>query len=346
LLSGTRCWNSQRRSTKACVPNSNKEGADPDQYLEYEQRLREVEVEIAGVNARLAELNEVENERQAKVAQLRQLWAHETEARDAKARALQEAIPSTSTGVPYVQVEVEAFGDDQAFRAEMSPFLLDRRRISEDDWDSLLKSVTEQTPPGENPAETFVRWMSELRKGSRPDGFPWRLDDRRTQVLTQWCDFEACSSIELIRVPDKLTVSLYRDDGTQAGDLEGGLSVGQRSTAVLTLLLANDDAPALIDQPEDEVDNEFTYRQLLPLLRRVKEERQLVISTHDPNLPVNGDAELIYALEARDGRGRVKEIDGTPSVGALDRLAVRDAVEEIMEGSEEAFRRRYEKYGF
>jgi hypothetical protein len=114
----------------------------------------------------------------------------------------------------------------------------------------------------------------------------------------------------------------------------------------LTLLLAHDDAPAVIDQPEDEVDNEFTYRHLVPLLRRVKEERQLLISTHDPNLPVNGDAELIYALEARDGRGRVKELRGTPAAGALDRTAVREAVEDIMEGSEEAFRRRYEKYGF
>jgi hypothetical protein len=112
------------------------------------------------------------------------------------------------------------------------------------------------------------------------------------------------------------------------------------------MLLANDDAPAVIDQPEDEIDNEFTYRELVPLLRRVKEQRQLILSTHDPNLPVNGDAELIYALEARDGRGVTKEVDGAEAVGALDMSAVRVAVEEIMEGSEEAFRRRSERYGF
>jgi len=122
--------------------------------------------------------------------------------------------------------------------------------------------------------------------------------------------------------------------------------VGQKCTAILALLLAQDSAPAVIDQPEDELDNEFTYRELVPLLRRVKEERQLLIATHDPNIPVNGDAELIHALEARGGRGIVKEIGGARAVGALDRPAVRRAVEEIMEGSEEAFRRRYEKYGF
>lgn len=54
----------------------------------------------------------------------------------------------------------------------------------------------------------------------------------------------------------------------------------------------------------------------------------------------------IYALQAIDGRGVRMEVEGVEAVGALDRSAVRMAVEEVMEGSEEAFRRRYEKYGF
>ncbi len=61
---------------------------------------------------------------------------------------------------------------------------------------------------------------------------------------------------------------------------------------------------------------------------------------------MNGDAELIYALQARGGRGVRMEVEGIDAVGALDRPAVQKAVEEVMEGSEEAFRRRYEKYGF
>ena len=140
-------------------------------------------------------------------------------------------------------------------------------------------------------------------------------------------------------------MSLFRDDGSFAGDLESGLSVGQKSTAILTLLLVDDDAPAVIDQPEHELDSEFTYRQLVPLLRAVKETRQIILSTHDPNLPVNGDAELIYALQARGGRSVRMEVNGIEAVGALDRPAVCQAVEEVMEGSEEAFRRRYDKYG-
>jgi len=55
---------------------------------------------------------------------------------------------------------------------------------------------------------------------------------------------------------------------------------------------------------------------------------------------VNGDAELIYALEARDGRGRLL------AEGGLDRAPVARAVLDIMEGSEQAFKRRSEKYHF
>ncbi|WP_419598576.1 hypothetical protein, partial [Thiolapillus sp.] len=62
--------------------------------------------------------------------------------------------------------------------------------------------------------------------------------------------------------------------------------------------------------------------------------------THNANLPVNGDAELIYAFQANDGRGEVRV------QGGLDQGAVTKAVLDIMEGTEEAFRRRREKYHF
>ena len=65
-----------------------------------------------------------------------------------------------------------------------------------------------------------------------------------------------------------------------------------------------------------------------------------------PNIPVNADADLVVALEVNKGRGGFLELEGAHALGGLDRLAVKRAVEDIMEGSEEAFRRRFEKYGF
>ena len=76
------------------------------------------------------------------------------------------------------------------------------------------------------------------------------------------------------------------------------------------------------------------------MLRNAKSARQLIVVTHNANIPVNADAEMIYALEPREGRGVHR------ASGGLDTEAVSQGVVDIMEGSAEAFRRRHEKYHF
>jgi predicted ATPase len=108
----------------------------------------------------------------------------------------------------------------------------------------------------------------------------------------------------------------------------------------LNLILARGEGPIIIDQPEDELDSSFIYKTLVKALRATKNKRQLIVVTHNANLPVNADAEFIFALEAQAGRGRAL------AQGGLDRASVADAVLEIMEGSEQAFKRRSDKYHF
>ncbi|WP_040906967.1 AAA family ATPase, partial [Youngiibacter fragilis] len=146
---------------------------------------------------------------------------------------------------------------------------------------------------------------------------------------------------EISRVEDSVDLMLYRPDGTIAGRIsDGTLSDGQRNTAILALLLSQDSGPLIIDQPEDELDSNFVFRELIPMLRKVKSSRQIIMATHNANLPVNGDAELVYAVQSKDGRGHVL------AQGGLDKKNVMEAVLDIMEGTEEAFRRRREKYNF
>lgn len=154
-------------------------------------------------------------------------------------------------------------------------------------------------------------------------------------------NLEAWESLRCSRVHDYVDVKLYRADGSLAGSIaEGSLSDGQRNTVALALLLAQDGGPLVIDQPEDELDSNFIFKELIPVLRKVKFSRQLIMSTHNANLPVNGDAELVYALEVKNGHGVIR------ANGGLDQLEVTNAVLDIMEGTEEAFRRRREKYRF
>jgi ABC-type lipoprotein export system ATPase subunit len=166
-------------------------------------------------------------------------------------------------------------------------------------------------------------------------------------VILEWLTEERLGDLQLWRTPDRVRIELFRQDGSPVGELEEGrLSIGQRCTAVLGLVLAADEVPVIIDQPEEDLDNEFIFGELVPLLRKVKERRQVIVVSHNANIPVNGDAELVVALEIRDARGCQKQVSGQVAVGGIDRSEVKRAVEDIMEGSEEAFRRRFEKYGF
>ena len=124
------------------------------------------------------------------------------------------------------------------------------------------------------------------------------------------------------------------------------LSTGQKATAVLLLLLLDSDAPLIVDQPEDDLDNRFITEGIVPRMREEKRRRQFIFSTHNANIPVLGDAELILGLtpagEAARGSARVEP----QHMGSIDDRAVQELVEELLEGGRDAFETRRRKYGF
>ena len=124
------------------------------------------------------------------------------------------------------------------------------------------------------------------------------------------------------------------------------LSTGQKATAVLLLLLLESDAPLIVDQPEDDLDNRFITGGVVPRMREEKRRRQFIFATHNANIPVLGDAELILGItpsgEAEGGRASIRP----EHVGSIDAPAVRELVEDILEGGKDAFETRRRKYGF
>ncbi|MBU1677826.1 MAG: AAA family ATPase [Bacteroidetes bacterium] len=120
------------------------------------------------------------------------------------------------------------------------------------------------------------------------------------------------------------------------------LSTGQKCTAILHLLLLDNKDPLIIDQPEDNLDNAFIADRIVKDLRKAKERRQFVISTHNANIPVFGDAEWIGALEALEVQASLPD----ENVGSIDKDSVRHKVEAILEGGKTAFEIRRLKYGF
>lgn len=130
--------------------------------------------------------------------------------------------------------------------------------------------------------------------------------------------------------------------GTREFKKMDDLSKGQSATALLLLLLGASNAPLVIDQPEDDLDNRFVYEGIVAYLRKLKGKRQIIASTHNANVPVLGDAELIVALEG-DGQNGRAAVDG---IGSLDDMAIRSHVENVLEGGPAAFNARQHLYGF
>ena len=124
------------------------------------------------------------------------------------------------------------------------------------------------------------------------------------------------------------------------------LSTGQKATAVLLLLLLESDAPLIVDQPEDDLDNRFITESVVPKMREEKQRRQFVFSTHNANIPVLGDAEMILGLTAAGEAGNLKAHVAREHMGSIDSQSVRELVEELLEGGKEAFEMRRLKYGF
>ena len=142
-----------------------------------------------------------------------------------------------------------------------------------------------------------------------------------------------------IRCRDRYLLELKLDDGShrRLDDLSGG----QRVSLLLSLLLETyDERPLVIDQPEDQLDNQFLFDTVLPVLKRLKGRRQIIVATHNANIVVNGDADLVIQLEATANRGRVAH------AGAIEDPAVRAAIVRTVDGGDEAFRLRQLKYGF
>lgn len=150
--------------------------------------------------------------------------------------------------------------------------------------------------------------------------------------------------LEEITLPDAVLVKLNvaPEEGQREYRALDDLSRGQKATALLLLLLSAASTPLIIDQPEDDLDNRFIFRGAVRRIRELKGERQLIMTTHNANIPVLGDAELLIALESDRGRGRPIR-DG---VGSIDSIGVRRIAEDILEGGHEAFTQRRHRYGY
>jgi RecF/RecN/SMC family protein len=150
----------------------------------------------------------------------------------------------------------------------------------------------------------------------------------------------------LSAVPHDYIAMTYVDAGRDMAFAKA--SPGQQASALLELLLKQSAGTLIIDQPEDDLDNRVIMR-IVELIRTSKSHRQLIFTTHNPNMVVNGDADKIIALKAGDpvvGNQPENPRIEIAEDGAIETPAVCDVITHVMEGGKDAFDLRSRKYRF
>ena len=164
----------------------------------------------------------------------------------------------------------------------------------------------------------------------------WDTQDGRFNTALKRVQPEQIDRLALYVPEDAVTVRFRDHEGQDWRFLAQG-SPGQQTAALLAFVLGYGTEPIILDQPEDDLDNTLIYELLVKRLRETKLNRQVIVVTHNPNIVVHGDAELVLSLEAAAGQSHIA------CRGGLQERSVRDEICRVMEGGREAFESRYQR---
>ncbi len=295
---------------------------EKDQATQRDNLLRrqaELQEHQKRLDKRVEELGEKE---QARAVLLRRL-SDIKDARFARRKDVAEKL-SSQLG-PAISVLIEQYGNTDSYR----DLLLDAMKGAGFKYTPVVEKAVQRIPPHELAAIVQRGDVQALADHLEVEA------DRANRFLLQLKDKPAIFDVEVVDLHDRPTIKLQ--DGSDYKDATA-LSTGQKCTTILPILLLESASPLLIDQPEDNLDNAFIYETVVRSVRGVSGKRQLIFVTHNPNIPVLGDAQRVVVLQSNGRLGSVR------ASGTVDE--VKDEIETVLEGGREAFRRRKERYGY
>jgi hypothetical protein len=299
---------------------------DLAQFDRLDRDLEALESKVADAAGVDEQIKALRGQRAGLLSDLRENRRKQFGIREGLATQLNEDLANT------ILVEVEFLGDREYVTSRLSNLKTGVRR-------EAIKAVAEH--------EDFTGELLGRALLDGPDAVAKAFGITKGQAasLVEKTSLEQKLGIEEMAVPERVSIRFNvarKEDKPRFRGLSQ-LSVGQKATCILLILLAQEDRPLIVDQPEDDLDNRFVYADVVERLRAVKDQRQLILSTHNANIPVLGDAELIAVLDTEEKGG--KAVGSIPELGSIDSRAIKIAVTQILEGGPRAFRRRQEKYG-
>ena len=243
----------------------------------------------------------------------------------------QDIVNGLSTN--KVKINVRKMSDSKKFEFEFRSIVQKDRRYG-DDFDIITAKCFPQKPVDfEKEYQTVMDDIHNIASGKDSSlGFGgWFV--RMVREL----DDEQMSKLETL-VPDDQIDVLYKPNGSSSFRSIVSASAGQKTTAVLTYILSQGSMPLLLDQPEDDLDNRLVCDLVVEKIKQIKENRQVIVITHNANIPVIGDAEYIVSMDSNSKYLKIH------TEGMLESVPVKKEICEIMEGGEDAFKLRALRY--
>jgi chromosome segregation protein len=276
----------------------------PDDFLQQQQRKTKAEQMLEALSKQESQKTTIRNALLEEIDKLNELWLREF-------NAIKEELDRVNANHPALQIAAEFKGDKEAAVGFMQQ-LFRGSNIRETTLRAVMADYAD-----------FGALFRELDKaktkaGSTPDAF-------ETTFVQNLADFVTW------QVPSRFAIR-YRNKELKHH------SLGQRASALILYVLSQrQNDVIIIDQPEDDLDNQTIYDDVIKLIREMKPFTQFIFATHNANFPVLGDAEQVHACRYEDERVHLLS-------GSIDSRPVQDAIINIMEGGEEAFNRRKQVY--
>ncbi|HLT37096.1 MAG TPA: AAA family ATPase [Enhygromyxa sp.] len=284
-------------------------------------RLNELLEQKRQVERRRKELNELTKKRGELLDRLSELHDRVFALRQRTAREISARLE------PDIRVSITQFGERGDYADRLREALKGQGRH----YTTMVSRIEQNMPPRELVRLVERSAASELANTLevRDEQADWLIDRLRAAE-----DGKLLLDLEALQLEDRPKIELcdggtYKDAST--------LSTGQKCTTILPILLLDSDRPLLIDQPEDNLDNAFIYETVVRNIAEVKARRQLIFVTHNPNIPVLGDAECVFVTDSDGQHGRLR------AAGDVDQVKLE--IEQILEGGPEAFLERKRRYG-
>ena len=294
----------------------------PNEYGDLLEQAAELKREIESLEKEQKRAEELESEAAKTLTEYRRLRCELSNKRRNFAREMSGE---------RIRVEIDEYANSKNLAEELSE-ILGIEHFADDRRELAWRIQPKQGQSWEwEKLDGVVTAMRQFLSGDR--GF-LTMKDARFGTALKRVPPERIDRLGLYLPEDAVKVS-FKERGNWRHLTQG--SPGQQTAALLSFVLGYGSEPIILDQPEDDLDNTLIYELLVRRLRETKTKRQVIVVTHNPNIVVHGDAELVLSLEARDGQSHIA------CAGGLQERRVREEICRVMEGGREAFKRRYQR---